>query len=138
LLPAWRIPKTTQNIPIAERTAPAASKGLVGSAGSGSFIRRLSRMIKPTTSAWKMNAARQLIPVVITPPINGPAAAPMPPRPLMTPNAQARVVISENQSVARMYTGGIKSAVPTPSRTELPRMSTPSPGDTALSSAPIP
>jgi hypothetical protein len=24
------------------------------------------------TAAWKMNAARQLIPVVMTPPINGP------------------------------------------------------------------
>ncbi len=44
------------------------------------------------TRAWKMNAARQLIAVVITPPISGPAAAPMPPSPLITPNAQARDV----------------------------------------------
>ena len=52
--------------------------------------------------AWKMNAARQLMPVVITPPISGPAAAPMPPAPLMTPNALARDVTSVKASVARM------------------------------------
>ena len=55
-----------------------------------------------TTTAWKMKAARQLIPVVMMPPISGPAAAPMPPRPLITPNAQAREVMFSNQSVARM------------------------------------
>ena len=33
-----------------------------------------------TTRAWKTNAARQLIPVVMMPPISGPAAAPMPRR----------------------------------------------------------
>ena len=49
-----------------------------------------------------MNAARQLIPVVITPPINGPAAAPIPPSPLIAPNAQAREARSLNHSVARM------------------------------------
>ena len=43
-----------------------------------------------------------------------------------------------NHSVARMYTGGIRSAVPTPSRIELPTISTPSPGAIALSSAPTP
>ena len=59
-------------------------------------------MIVATTRAWKTNAARQLIPVVITPPINGPAAAPMPPSPLITPKAQAREVRSLNHSVARM------------------------------------
>ena len=47
------------------------------------------------TSAWKTNAARQLIAVVIRPPISGPAAAPMPPMPLITPNARAREVTSE-------------------------------------------
>ena len=65
-------------------------------------MRRLSRMIVATTTAWKTNAARQLIAVVITPPINGPAAAPMPPSPLITPKAQAREVRSLNHSVARM------------------------------------
>ena len=59
-------------------------------------------MIVATTAAWKMNAARQLIPVVIRPPINGPAAAPMPPSPLITPKAQARDVRSLNHNVARM------------------------------------
>jgi hypothetical protein len=49
-----------------------------------------------------MNAARQLTAVVIRPPISGPAAAPMPPSPLMTPNARAREVRSLNRSVVRM------------------------------------
>ena len=42
------------------------------------------------TRAWNTNAARQLIAVVMRPPINGPAAAPTPPIPLITPKAQAR------------------------------------------------
>ena len=54
------------------------------------------------TRAWKTNAARQLIHVVMTPPINGPAAAPMPPNPLITPKAHAREVRLLNHSVARM------------------------------------
>ena len=54
-----------------------------GSGSSGSVILRLSKTIVPTTRAWKMNAARQLMPVVSTPPISGPAAAPIPPRPLI-------------------------------------------------------
>ena len=96
------MPKTTKNIPTAERIAPTPSKGRIGSGGSGSTKRRLRRTIVPTTAAWKTNAARQLIPVVITPPISGPAAAPMPPSPLITPKAQAREVVSVNHSVARM------------------------------------
>ena len=91
-----------QNMPTADRIAPIASKGRVGSALSGSSRRRLSRTITATTAAWKMNAARQLIAVVIKPPISGPAAAPMPPSPLITPKAQAREVRSVNHSVARM------------------------------------
>jgi hypothetical protein len=102
LLPACRIPNTTQSIPIPDRIAPTTSKGRVGSAGSGSTSRRLKRMIVAMTRAWKMNAARQLMAVVITPPISGPAAAPMPPNPLITPKAQAREVRSLNQIVARM------------------------------------
>src|SRR6266480_742022 len=136
LLPAWRIPNTTQNIPTPDRIAPTVSKGRVGSGARGSTRRRLRRTIVPTTRAWKTNAARQLIPVVITPPIKGPAAAPIPPSPLITPKAQAREVMSLNHKVARMYTGGISSAVPTPSKTELPRINTPRFGDTALRSAP--
>ena len=95
-------------------------------------------MIVATTSAWKMNAARQLMPDVIRPPISGPAAAPMPPKPLITPNALARDSSEVKAIVVRMYTGGIRNAVPTPSNMELPRISTPRPGATALSSAPIP
>jgi hypothetical protein len=59
-------------------------------------------MIVPTSAAWKTNAARQLIPVVIRPPISGPAAAPIPPSPLITPKAQARDVRLRNHNVARM------------------------------------
>ena len=54
------------------------------------------------TKAWKMNAARQLITVVMTPPISGPAAAPTPPSPLITPKAQRARRRSVNHSVARM------------------------------------
>jgi hypothetical protein len=68
----------------------------------GSPIRRLSSTIVATMAAWTMNAARQLIPVVMTPPISGPAAAPIPPSPLMTPNARAREVTSLKLSVVRM------------------------------------
>ena len=55
-----------------------------------------------TIRAWKTNAARQLIPVVMMPPISGPAAAPMPPIPLITPKALARDVRSVKAIVARM------------------------------------
>ena len=49
-----------------------------------------------------MNAARQLIAEVIRPPINGPAAAPIPPSPLITPNALARDSSEVNAIVVRM------------------------------------
>ena len=75
---------------------------------------------------------------MITPPISGPAAAPTPPRPLIAPKAQAREVVSENHSVARMYTGGISNAVPTPSNTEFPRIRTARFGAAALTKAPTP
>ncbi len=91
-----------------------------------------------TMRAWKTNAARQLIPVVMTPPINGPVAAPTPPMPLITPNAQARDFMSWKNMVVRMYTGGINNAVPSPSRIEFPTISTPIAGETALSTAPTP
>ena len=51
-------------------------------------------MITTMTNAWNTNAARQLIAVVIRPPINGPAAAPTPPIPVITPKALARDVVS--------------------------------------------
>src|SRR5262249_8506582 len=100
--------------------------------------RRLSSTIAAITSAWKTNAARQLIPVVIRPPISGPAAAPMPAAAMIVPKALARDVTSLKARVVRMETGGISSADPTPSKTELPRISTPRPGEAALSRAPIP
>ena len=114
------------------------SNGWSGSAGSGSLTLRASSTMTAMIRAWKTNAARQVIVVVMAPPISGPVAAPMPPMPLITPNAHARDFKSVNAMVVRMYTGGMSSAVPTPSKMELPRMSTPIPGAAALSSAPIP
>ena len=45
---------------------------------------------------------RQLIAEVMAPPINGPAAAPMPPIALMTPNARALELTSVNSRVVSM------------------------------------
>jgi hypothetical protein len=59
-------------------------------------------MIVATTAAWSRNEACQLIVVVISPPISGPAAAPIPLIPLIAPNAFARDFRSLNASVARM------------------------------------
>ena len=87
---------------MAERTAPVMSNFRVGSAGSGSLIPRASQMMTAMTRAWKMNAARQLIAELIRPPISGPAAAPMPPSALITPNARARELRSVNSRVVRM------------------------------------
>ena len=102
LLSASRIPMTTSTKPVADRTAPTVSKGRVGSGATGSSIRRLSNTIVATMSAWKTKAARQLMAVVMRPPISGPAAAPMPPIPLMIPNARARDRRSWNSIVVRM------------------------------------
>lgn len=78
------------------------SKERVGSGGSGSSRRRLSRMITAMTRAWKTKAARQLSAEVISPPMSGPAAAPMPPSAMMTPKARAREARSVKISVVRM------------------------------------
>ena len=78
------------------------SKRRVGSAGNGSFIRRLRITIVATITACNRNEARQLIAVVISPPTSGPAAAPTPPVPLITPKARARDCTSWKYSVARM------------------------------------
>ena len=93
---------TRQTSPAAERTAPRVSKGRVGSGATGSSILRLRKTMTATIRAWKTNAARQLIAVVMRPPSSGPAAAPMPPMPLITPNARAREVMSWNSIVVRM------------------------------------
>ena len=98
---AARIPPTRTTRPAADKTAPTMSNGRVGSGGTGSMmLRPRSRMITMIT-AWKRKAARQLIPVVIRPPINGPAA-PIPPMPLISPNARARDLMSWNSRVVRM------------------------------------
>ncbi len=102
LLSAARTPITTRTRPAADRTAPRVSKGRVGSGATGSTIERLSKTITAMTNAWKTNAARQLIAVVMRPPINGPAAAPTPPIPVITPKARARDVTSVKSSVVRM------------------------------------
>jgi hypothetical protein len=129
---------TIRTRPTADRTAPPVSKRRVGSAGRGSWIRRLNKMIVAMTSAWNTKAARQLMAEVMRPPSSGPAAAPMPPISLIAPNARARELTPVNHKVVRMYTGGISSAVPTPSKIELPRMRTPRPGAAALNRAPMP
>ena len=74
---------TTNSMPRADRMAPTVSKGRVGSGGRGSTSLRLSRTIAAMIRAWNTKEARQLIAVVIRPPISGPAAAPMPPIPLI-------------------------------------------------------
>ncbi len=52
-------------------------------------MRRPSTKITTMTSAWNTNAARQLIAVVMRPPISGPAAAPTPPIPLINAEGAA-------------------------------------------------
>ena len=69
LVLACKIPKTMKNMPTADKIAPKGSKGRVGSGSTGSSSRRLRKTIVATTRAWKTNAARQLIPVVMRPPI---------------------------------------------------------------------
>ena len=64
----------------------------VGSAGSGSVMRRASTMITTMIRAWTPKAARQPRVAVISPPSSGPAAAPIPPIALITPKALARLV----------------------------------------------
>ena len=53
-------------------------------------------------TAWNTKATRQLMAVVIKPPISGPVAAPTPPIPLITPNAQARDFMSVKRRVVRI------------------------------------
>jgi hypothetical protein len=101
-LSAARTPITTRMRPTADKTAPSVSKGRVGSGAMGSTMSRLSQRITAMTIAWKTNAARQLMAVVMSPPIKGPAAAPMPPIPVMIPKARALDVRLLKSSVVRM------------------------------------
>jgi hypothetical protein len=78
------------------------SKERFGSGGSGSTIRQLSTMMITMTRAWNTKAARQLSADVIRPPIRGPAAAPIPPAALISPNARAREVRFVKNKVVRM------------------------------------
>ena len=96
------IPPTRTTRPTADSTAPTMSKGRLGSAGTGSTTLRESTTMTTMMRAWKTNAARQLMAVVIAPPISGPAAAPIPPMPLITPKARARDFMSPNIMVVRM------------------------------------
>ena len=57
-------------------------------------------MIVATIAAWNRNDTRQLTAVVISPPISGPAAAPIPAAPLIEPNARARDSVSLKYNVA--------------------------------------
>jgi hypothetical protein len=59
-------------------------------------------MIQATTRTCSPNEARQLIALVTTPPISGPAAAPRPPAPLTTPKYRARDLMSGKATVTRM------------------------------------
>ena len=99
---AAMIPPTRITNPAAERTAPTTSNGRVGSGGTGSTRRRARIKMTTMMSAWKMKAARHVMVVVITPPIRGPMAAPIPPMALITPKAQARAFRSVNNMVVRM------------------------------------
>jgi hypothetical protein len=82
-------PSTMKNSPTADRIAPVRSKRGAGPVLPGSLILRPSRMIQATTSTCRPNDARQLIALVTRPPISGPAAAPMPAAPLITPKYRA-------------------------------------------------
>ena len=83
-----------------DRSEPVEGTGRVGREGVGDPAAEQDD--QRDDRAWKMNAARQLIAVVMRPPISGPAAAPRPPSPLMTPNARAREVRSLKRRVVRM------------------------------------
>ena len=66
------------------------------------MILRASQMIQATTRTCRPNEARQLIALVTSPPISGPAAAPSPPAPLITPKYLARDLTSGKVTVTRM------------------------------------
>jgi hypothetical protein len=87
-----RRPEIMKNMASAESMAPITSKPGLGPSFLGSTILRLRKIISKTTKVDVMKAARQLIVVVIIPPIRGPDAAPIPPAALITPKALARAM----------------------------------------------
>ncbi len=95
-------PSTTKNSPAADSTAPVRSNEGTRPVLAGSGILRASTMIHATTTTCSPNEARQLIALVIRPPISGPAAAPSPPAPLTIPKYLALVLTSSNMTVIRM------------------------------------
>ena len=101
-VPDCRMPSTTKTSPAAERIVPTISNFGLAPCTPGSWMLRLSTMIKATIRTCKMKEARQLIAVVMTPPMSGPAAAPIPAAALMTPKALARVGRSRKETVHRI------------------------------------
>ena len=73
-----------------------------GPVRAGSTIFLASTMIQATSRTCSPNEARQLIALVTSPPMRGPAAAPSPPAPLTTPKYFARDLMSGNTTVMRM------------------------------------
>ena len=74
----------------------------MGPDGAGSVILRASQMIQTTMRTCRPNEARQLMALVTSPPMSGPAAAPRPPAPLTTPKYRARDLTSGKVTVTRM------------------------------------
>ena len=97
-----RMPSTRKKRPAAERTAPTTSKRGAGRSRGGSVSPRASQMIVTITMTCRTNEARQPKTVVTNPPMSGPAAAPSPAAPLMTPKYRARVARSAKRTVTRM------------------------------------
>ena len=135
---AAMIPPTRMTSPAAERMRPRRRMGASDRVARGRPARRARATITTMTSAWKMKAARQVMVVVITPPMSGPMAAPIPPIALITPKAHARDFKSVNEhggeDVDRRDQQGRAHAL----EDRVPRISTPRPGESALSTAPMP
>ena len=65
-------------------------------------MRRASTTMTTMTRAWNTNATRQLIAVVIRPPMSGPVAAPTPAMALIAPKALALACVPVNSIVVRI------------------------------------
>ncbi len=96
-----RTPSTTKNRPAAERIAPTRSNRGAAPRG-GSTILRAITMMRATTRTCSTKEARQLMALVIMPPMSGPAAAPSPAAPLTMPKYLARSRVEGYTTVIRM------------------------------------
>ena len=94
------MPNTTKTSPAADSTAPVTSKAPFVPFAPENF--RPMTMMPSTTRTWAMKDARQLIALVMRPPIKGPAAAPNPAAALTRPKALARDSRSANATVRMM------------------------------------